>query len=341
VVHLAFIFCCLVWGSSFILLERVARALGPVEIGLWRSFGGAAVLAVCWWYTARDFRPRRSDWLLMFLASMAFTAPPQVVQTYVVHQNFGHSFFGTMVAVIPLLTIIVSVPMLKIWPTQRELVGVLGGLACVWFLVDDGFDRGMTLGLVSLTLVIPLAAALCNTLIKWKLPHVPTAPLTMTLLFVAGVLLLPLELSPRALRALHLTPPDAGTVTPEIVVYLLILSTVASGLSTLAFVWMIKKKGPLYAGMTAYVVPVLALLWGVLDGEHISIQQMLAILGVLSMVALVQLKPRTRDLFDESLDEAVTPLPLPQAIEPLRPASMAAEFAPAESRTAPANSQVA
>jgi hypothetical protein len=130
-------------------------------------------------------------------------------------------------------------------------------------------------------------------------------------------------------------------VTPEVVVYLLLLCVVGSGLSTLAFVWLILKKGPLYAGMTAYVVPVLALLWGIMDGEHITVQQMLAIVGTLAMVALVQSKPRTLDPWDESFNEAVTPLPLPKVTEPVRPASMAAEFAPAESRTAPANSQVA
>ena len=56
----------------------------------------------------------------------------------------------------------------------------------------------------------------------------------------------------------------------------------------MVFIWMILKKGPLFAGMTTYVVPVLALLWGTLDHETISTQQMLAIGGVLAMVALVQ-----------------------------------------------------
>jgi drug/metabolite transporter (DMT)-like permease len=51
---------------------------------------------------------------------------------------------------------------------------------------------------------------------------------------------------------------------------------------------MILERGPLFAGMTTYVVPVLSLLWGTLDHERITPQQMLAIGGVLAMVALVQ-----------------------------------------------------
>ena len=108
-------------------------------------------------------------------------------------QGFGHSFFGTMVAAIPLLTILVSVPMLGVRPTGRELFGVLGGLACIFLLVEDGVHRGMSPGLLALTLIIPLSSALSNTFIKWQLPHVPAAPLTTMLLVVAGLALVPLQ----------------------------------------------------------------------------------------------------------------------------------------------------
>ena len=51
--HLAFIFCCAVWGTSFILLERVTHVMGPVEIGIWRMFSGAAVVGSFWWFESR------------------------------------------------------------------------------------------------------------------------------------------------------------------------------------------------------------------------------------------------------------------------------------------------
>jgi len=292
VAHLACIFCCLVWGSSFILLERVTHVFAPVEIGIWRMMSGAAVVGSFWWLRRGQFRIERRDAFYMLLAAVAFTAPPQVVQAYVLAQGYGHSFFGTMVAAIPLLTILVSFPMLGILPTGRELVGVLGGLVCMWLLVEDGVHRGMSLGLLALTFVVPLASALSNTFIKWKLAHVPAAPLTTTLLVAASFALLPLQLSTPALETLHIAGPVNAAVTPTAVVYLLLLGVVGSGISTMVFIWMILQKGPLYAGMTTYVVPVLALLWGTVDNETISPRQMLAIAGVLAMVALVQVGSR-------------------------------------------------
>lgn len=342
--HLAFIFCCFVWGTSFILLERVTHVYGPAQIGIWRMFSGAAAVGLCWWFGDRGYRPSRRDWIVLGCVSLLLTAPPQVVQAYVLHQGFGHSFFGTIVAAVPLMTILVSVPMLRIWPTQRELVGVLGGLVCLWFLVDEGVDRGMSTAVLTLAMMIPLASALSNTIIKWQVPHVPAAPLTAILLVGAGLALVPLELAPSTLDALHLAAPPATTITASeqtaATVFLLVLGVVGSGISTMVFVWMVLKKGPLFAGMTTYVVPVLALLWGLVDGETITPRQLLAIGGVLGMVALVQSGAHRPALLEEAIDEALSPLPLPM-VEPVTPASASSEFAIPAARAAQPNSQVA
>ena len=271
----------------FILLERVTHALGPVEIALWRFGGASAVLAAIWWLTQRQYRLSRSDWAKIAFVALVFNAPPQIILPYLIHQGFGHSFFGPMVAPIPLITILVSIPLLGVLPTWRQLVGVLGGLACMWLIVDDGFDRGMSLAFIALTLTIPLSSAVCNTVIKWKLGRVPAVPLTTAILVVAGLSLVPLQLSQPAMDALHLTSP---VTSPTMLtwVYLFLLGVVGTGISTAVFVWMILERGPLFAGMTTYVVPVLSLLWGQVDSERITPQQMAAIAGVLAMVALVQ-----------------------------------------------------
>lgn len=286
--HLAFCFCCFVWGTSFILLERVTHVMGPVEIGIWRMLSGAAIVGACWWAKRDEYRMTLRDFSLIAAASVLFTAPPQVIQAYVLEQGFGHGFFGTMVAAIPLLTILVSVPMLGVRPTRREVVGVLGGLGCIFLLVEEGMNRGMSAGLLALTMVIPLSSAVGNTFFKWKLPQVPAAPLTTTMLLVAAFTLMPLQLAPGLLATYHVGPPSGAAMSADAVTYLLLLGIVGSGVSTMVYIWLVLTRGPLFAGMTTYVVPVIALLWGTLDHEVISGQQAVAIAGVLGMVALVQ-----------------------------------------------------
>jgi drug/metabolite transporter (DMT)-like permease len=316
VAHLAFAFCCFVWGTTFILLERVTHVFGPVEIAIWRMFLGAGAVGFFWWLRPAAFRMSRSDWRNMLLLALIATGPAQVVQAYVLAQGFGHSFFGTAVAVIPLLTILVSIPLLGIRPSGREMVGVLGGLLCLWLLVGEGVHRGMSAGLLFLTFIVPLSSALSNTFIKWKLPHVEAIPLTAILLAVAATSLLPLQFSPSALEALHIAGPTNTTVTATSAGFLLLLGVVGSGISTMVFIWMILTEGPLFAGMTTYVVPVLALLWGSLDHESISLQQMAAIAGVLAMVMLVQTGPRRKaTVEDVTLAAEPASLPLPRVAD--------------------------
>src|SRR4029079_15683480 len=83
-----------------------------------------------------------------------------------------------------------------------------------------------------------------------------------------------------------------AAVSADAVTYLLLLGIVGSGVSTMAYIWLRVQRGALFAGMTTYVVPVIALLWGTLDHEAISGQQAMAIAGVLGMVAIVQTKSK-------------------------------------------------
>jgi drug/metabolite transporter (DMT)-like permease len=161
-------------------------------------------------------------------------------------------------------------------------------------------------------MTIPLSSAFSNNFYKWQLPHVPAAPLTTMILVVSALALLPLQASPQLMRSLSIEAPTGTSVSPSAVTYLLLLGVVGSGASTMAYIWLVMKRGPLFAGMTTYVVPVIALLWGTLDHEAISGQQAIAIAGVLGMVALVQTKSKAGVSVIEPAvaGESVSSLPL-------------------------------
>ena len=75
---------------------------------------------------------------------------------------------------------------------------------------------------------------------------------------------------------------------------MLFLTVVGTALSTLAFMWLVMRRGPLFPSMTTYIVPLVGLLWGRYDHEAITPRQLVAMLGVLAMVAVVQLGGRRR-----------------------------------------------
>mgnify|MGYP002624675325 CR=1 FL=1 len=152
----------------------------------------------------------------------------------------------------------------------------------------DGDLRGISRFHLALALTVPITYALGNTYIKWKLDHVPAAPLTLLFLSVGGALLIPLQSSPATLAALNLQGPAMPTAWPAAIASLAFLSVVGTGIAILLFIRLVKEQGPLFAGMVTYVVPLVALLWGQYDKEKLTLLQVAAAAGILAMVALVQ-----------------------------------------------------
>ena len=283
-----FLFICTVWGSSFILMDRASQALGPVTIAMCRLLGGGLTIAVYLVVTRQRWRISRDDWPHIALVALLANAYPFVVQPSMVIAAGEHSYFGMMVALVPLVTILVSIPMLGVYPTRRQVVGVVGGLVCMVGVVQAGAARGIAPWVLALALTVPLFYALGNTYLKWKLEGVPAAPLTSLFLLLGGLALLPLRASPGVLDTMGLGEPATPHDWPTAIAAVLFLSVVGTGVTILQFIRLIKTKGPLFAGMVTYVIPVLALVWGQVDSERLSLLQVAAILGVLSMVALVQ-----------------------------------------------------
>ncbi len=286
--YLYFLFNCLIWGSSFILMDRAAHALGPLAIGTIRLLGGSLTLALYWAWARPQVRIARSDWKNIVLVAAMSNAWPFTVLPFVMAQANEHGYFGMMVSLVPLVTIVASVPMLGIWPTSRQVVGVVGGLICMAGVVFDGSQRGIAPGVLTLAVTVPITYALGNTFIKWKLSHMDPLPMTVLFLGLAGLLLLPLQLFPGFLASAGLAGPADPYDWPLAIVSMIFLAALSTGLATLMFLQMVKHQGPLFAGMVTYVIPLVALAWGQFDSERLTTLQVTAIMGVLAMVALVQ-----------------------------------------------------
>lgn len=285
--YLSFAFICLCWGTSFILMDRAGDAFGPAAIGAGRMIGGSLTLAVYCLATARWTKLSRADWLGLSFVAMLSNAWPYVIQPYVMQQAGEHGFFGMMVTLVPIATIVAAGLMLREWPAPRQWIGVLGGLLCAGLIMWDGIERGMQPWLLALAVSTPISYAFGNTFMKWKLSHLPTAQLSTVFLGLGALFVLPMAVPPVS-HSLQL----AGPATPEnwglAAISLVALGIASTGIAILAFVHLIQTQGPLFAGMVTYVVPMIALVWGQLDGERLTGRQLAAIAGVLSMVALVQ-----------------------------------------------------
>lgn len=284
--HLIFLFIVLIWSASFIMMKKADLAFGPLSVGALRVLGGALVLAALALLLRRRWRPQGKQWVLLVLLVLIGYAWPYTMQPFLVGRH-GSGFIGMMVGLVPLLTVLVSVPLLRQWPSLRQAIGVFGGLACLALIMRDGLDRSVPLPHLFLAISVPLGYAISNTLIKRHLSGVPSLSLTLWCLGSSVLVLGPLALSREELRA-------GGETLLVGTLCVAVLGVVGTGLAIFGLYRLIQLRGPLYAGMVTYLIPLGAVLWGWLDGEEVTTLQLAAMAGVIAMVVLVQWPERRR-----------------------------------------------
>ncbi len=278
--HILFLLFCAIAGSSFILMKKAALAFGPLTIGALRCLCAAVILAGLWrWRPPPRWPTRREIPWIVVLATLGY-AYPFVTMPYLVSRH-GSGFIGMMVCFVPLITVLISMPMLGVFPTRGQLLGVAGGLACIAVILRDGTERNVPPAHLALALSVTLCFAYTNVTTRQHLSEL--SPYLLTLLCVT---LVALSLTP---VGLIVEPLQTGGELGLAVVSLLALGVISTALGLVIFFRVLQRRGPLYAGMVTYLVPLGALLWGWADAEQVTVRQVAALLGVLAMVAVVQL----------------------------------------------------
>jgi drug/metabolite transporter (DMT)-like permease len=282
--YLIFIAVCGIWGASFILMKKASLVFGPVSIAAWRAGGGAAFLLLLAQAQRRNWRINPRDlWPLALVAVISY-AWPYIIQPHLVAQH-GSGFIGMTVSFTPLLTVLVSVPLLGIYPSFRQVIGIIGGLACIALIMGDGLDRAVPLTDLLLAITVPLGYATGNCIIRRRLHGASPLAITTSGLTLTALLITPLLFVVPGEELRSARVDDTMTLAVSAAAILGVLGT---GLATYLFNRLVQEQGPLFAGMVTYIIPLGALLWGWLDGEQITATQLASLCGVLAMVGLVQ-----------------------------------------------------
>ena len=274
----------LVWGSSFILIKRSLGAFPPEQVA-----AGRLVFALLFFtpFLARQSRQPdvrvavRHRWVALLASGViGFVIPAFLFAEAGAHLN--SSLAGALNSLSPLFTLILGGlffgQSLKLRQVTGIFLGLAGSLLLVFFSATGSFQINQYAFLVVLA---TLCYGLNTNLIGRYISHLPAFVSTAWLFAFAGPIalltLMPTDFLSRVLHPQNNLPLAA----------LATLGVFGSGLMSIFFNRVMQLASPLFAASVTYLIPIVALLWGVLDGETIYAVQFAGMAVCLAGVWLV------------------------------------------------------
>jgi len=275
------LFLSLVWGSSFILIKKSLVSFNPVELATMRMFLAFMVLLPVIVMNFRKFPKNKWHWIA--LAGLFGNGLPSLFFA-IAQTNLSSSIAGFTNSTTPLFTLIVGAWFFGTFVKRAALAGVVTGLAGAGFLMLSSGLEGD--GSSYFYWVIALLGSVCysisTNIIKVKLQFLEAKLVTsFAFMFVGPPMLIYLLANNTFSKAF------SSTEAIHSFVYLCILAVIGTALAVLIFNFLIKHTTALFASAVTYLIPVVALFWGVIDGETIGIVQLIGLAGIILGIYLI------------------------------------------------------
>lgn len=258
----------LTWGSSFILIKRGLVGLTPFQLGSLRIIFSGLFLILIGFNSLKKIP--KAKWKYLALTALFGTFLP--VYLFSIAQTEIHSSISAILnSLTPLGTLIIGAAAFGVHFQKRQLFGVLIGLVGCGLLIFKGaLDNPNQNYYYTLFVVV---AAMCYSvnvnLIKKHLSDV--SPLSITVGNFTVILLPAIAV----LFSSGFADVAAEPETLHAMLFVAVLGLVGTALANIVFFKLIHISSPIFASSVTYMIPVVAFGWGLLDGESLSLLQVL------------------------------------------------------------------
>src|SRR5262245_12579908 len=126
----------LIWSVSFLLMKKATLCFAPASVGAWRVLAGAVVVVAAWRWRRGQLTLKGNQYAALLMVIVIGFVIPFTIQPKLVGR-VGSGTLGMCVGFVPLATILLSVPILRVYPNRLQLLGVLGALLSLAILMLD------------------------------------------------------------------------------------------------------------------------------------------------------------------------------------------------------------
>lgn len=263
-------FLALIWGSSFILMKKALVSLSPFHVGALRILITAFFLLLVGY--KKIFYIKKRQWFYLTLNSFLGNFFPVFLFAYAINK-IDSSVASILNSFTPLNTLVFGFLIFGFSFKKRQLIGVLIGLLGTAVLILKGaeINPNQDYFYSSFILIACVGYAFNVNIIKKYLQDLDALSIaTANFLILIPPTLLVLWFTN------FFTEFSFSKDSWEGVMYVSILAIFGTALAKVLFNKLIQISTPIFSSSVTYLIPVVAITWGILDGEKITLIQFLA-----------------------------------------------------------------
>ncbi len=276
------LFLAIIWGSSFILMKKGLEVYSHSVVAALRISIAALFLLP---FAIGSFKKvSRKDWKYLILTGAVGNGIPAFLFT-LAQTQVTSSLSGMLNSLVPIFALIIGLLFFKSKPLKTQVIGILIGLiGAIGLISSKGLNLSDSNLVYSLLIVIAtICYALSVNIIKKFLKNINSihiaalsflsiGPFTLIYLFSTDFIAVSLEHS---------------FANPSLI-YIIILSIFGTAAAITLFNMLIKKTTTLFATSVTYLIPIVAIFWGFIDGEHINTLQLISVAIILTGIYFVK-----------------------------------------------------
>lgn len=275
----------IIWGTSYILIKKGLEGFTPIQLGSVRIVITSVVLLSIGFKSLRNIS--RKEWFWIALSGLFGSFIPVFLFSYA-ETEIDSSIASILNSLVPLFTIIIGFLAFRISFTRNQLAGVLVGLVGAILLIYMGsnVNPDQNYWYAGLVVIATILYACNANIIKSKLQDVSAMGIAagnfafmvipaLILMFYSG--------------ALNSTVRE-GEYFMSSLGYVVLLSIIGTCVAKVMFNRLIQISSPVFSVSVTYLIPVVGIFWGLIDGERFSVWQVVASGIILLGVYLVNKK---------------------------------------------------
>ncbi|GGW53288.1 drug/metabolite transporter (DMT)-like permease [Winogradskyella epiphytica] len=277
----------LTWGSSFILIKKSLVAFTPYEIGSLRVIGSGLILSVIG--IPAIFKMTKSTLIWVSIVGFFGNFLPMFLFP-IAQTRVSSSLAGILDSLVPAFVMIFGYILFGIKSQWSQvlgaIIGFLGAASLIYF--SDADTETSQFAYAMLIVLAGASYGINAVVIKERTAKVNAVQLTAAIYTIWAIPSLVILYFTGFVQNFEMKPEYL-----EPIGYLTFLTVFGTAIAMLLYYKLIQNTSAVFASSVSYLLPIVAVIWGIIDGEKFTFWYILG--GVMILIGIYLIREKKKN----------------------------------------------